>query len=102
MIGSGPSIAQRMMSEQGIRPAGQPKVDVNTFEEGSDLEFTVSLDVMPEITQPDFSKIRIEKMVVKVDDKDVDEQLQRRYRLVAELPGYLIAVRREEADGSSR
>lgn len=68
---------QRMMSEKEIRPAGQPKVDVQTFEEGSDLEFTVNLDVMPEITQPDFSKIKIEKMVVKVEDKEVEEQLER-------------------------
>lgn len=69
--------SQRMVSEQGIRPAGQPKIEVTTFEEGSDLEFTMTLDVMPDIEPIDFSKITLEKMVVKVDDKDVDEQLER-------------------------
>ena len=69
--------SQRMVSEQGIRPAGQPKIEVTSFEDGGDLEFTMTLDIMPEIEPVDFAKIELEKLVVKVDDKDVEEQLQR-------------------------
>jgi trigger factor len=67
----------KAISDNKLRPAMQPRVEITAFDEGKDLEFTVLVEVMPEIAQPDFSKIEVERLVVTVDDKMVDEALKR-------------------------
>ena len=69
--------AEQAMTEKGIRPAGQPEFEVTSFEDGKDLEYTIKLDILPEVTVPDLSKIKVERMVPKIDKKDIDETLQR-------------------------
>ena len=68
--------SQQALAEKGIRPATQPKVEVTSFDEGKDLEYTMELDILPEITPMDFSKLKLEKLVLKPDEKQVDEALQ--------------------------
>ncbi len=67
----------RALADNKVRPAMQPKVTITAFDEGKDLVYTMTVDVMPEIKQPDFGKINVEKMVVSVDDKMVNEALER-------------------------
>jgi trigger factor len=49
---------QQVLSERGLRPALQPKVDVVNLDvtgaTAKDLEFKVELELLPEITLPDF------------------------------------------------
>lgn len=71
------SSAEQAMMEKGVRPVGQPQFEVTSFEDGKDLEYTMSFDILPEIKMPDFGKIAIERMVPKIEDKDVEETLQR-------------------------
>ena len=68
---------RQAMSERGIRPATQPSVEVTAFGDGKDLEYTMSLDVMPDIKPMDFSKLALERLVVPVDDSKVTEALER-------------------------
>jgi trigger factor len=67
--------SQKTIDERGLRPAAQPKVEITKFEEGQDLEFSVDLEVLPEIAQPDYSSIALERMKVEVTDDMVDETL---------------------------
>ncbi len=69
--------AEQAMTEKGIRPAGQPEFEVTSFEDGKDLEYTIKLDILPEVAVPDLSKIKVERMVPKIDEKDIEETLQR-------------------------
>ncbi len=69
--------AQQALAEKGLRPAGQPEFDVSSFEEGKDLEYTMAFDILPDITVPDFASIEIERLVPEIDDKTVDETLER-------------------------
>src|ERR1700746_2310095 len=39
------------MRERNLRPALPPKVDLTPFQEGADLEYKMSLEVLPEIPQ---------------------------------------------------
>ena len=55
---------------------GRPEVDVKEFVDKDKLVFTVEVDVRPEVKLPDFSKITIEVDDVKVEDSDVDEQIE--------------------------
>jgi len=69
--------AEQAMQEKGVRPIGQPEFEVTSFEDGKDLEYTMSFDILPEIALPDFGKVEVERMVPKIDEKDVEETLQR-------------------------
>ncbi len=50
---------RQVLSERGLRPAQQPKVDLISLDAAAgsakDLEFKVELELLPEITLPDFS-----------------------------------------------
>jgi len=65
------------LTERGLRPAGQPKIEVTSFEDGGNLEYTMEFDIIPEIEPCDFSKISLERLVVGVDEKEIDEALER-------------------------
>src|SRR5690606_14044276 len=69
--------ASQAISERGIRPALQPKIDVGDYEEGTDLEFTMAVEVLPEIEPMDFSTLELERLKVKVSEEEIDSTLQR-------------------------
>ena len=51
---------QQLLEERGLRPAGQPKVEVKHLPEAEqDLEFSLEMELLPEITMPDFSAITL-------------------------------------------
>lgn len=65
------------MSDNNLRPAMQPKVEITKFEEGSDLEYTMAVELLPEIAPMDFSKLTLERLVAEAEDKDLDTALTR-------------------------
>ena len=63
----------------GERPAMQPKVEMQggeTWKEGDDVVVSMSYEALPDIPELDVSKVKVEKLVVKADDKAVDEALE--------------------------
>ncbi|HCS70220.1 MAG TPA: trigger factor [Rhodospirillaceae bacterium] len=64
------------LAEKGIRAATQPQVEITSFDEGKDLEYTLAVDILPEITPMDFSKLKLEKLVLKPDEKQIEETLE--------------------------
>lgn len=65
------------MNDRGMRPAVQPKIEITSFDEGADLEYTMAVEVMPEITPVDYGKISLERMVLDVEETVIDETLER-------------------------
>jgi trigger factor len=61
--------------ENDVVVIGRPEVDIKEFVDNEKLVFVVEVDVRPEVKLPDFSKIEVTVDDVKVEDKDVDEQL---------------------------
>ena len=53
------------LKEKKITPANQPKIDVKKSGEGQDLEFTISVEQVPDIEKIDFNKIELNKYQVK-------------------------------------
>ncbi len=67
-----------VVSENALRPALQPKVEVDTFEpDGGDLTLSITVELLPDFGEPDFSDIDLERDVAEVADETVDETLQR-------------------------
>ena len=68
---------QRAIADNDIRPAMEPKIDLVTFEDGADLEYKMTVDVIPKIDPVDFGKIELERFVVDVPDEDVERAVVR-------------------------
>jgi len=68
---------RKLLKDKKLRPAVQPKVD---FEgkplDEKDVKFTLNLEVMPEIKIDDLSKLKFERMVADVEEKEVDKALE--------------------------
>ncbi|HYG87559.1 MAG TPA: trigger factor [Azospirillum sp.] len=69
--------SRQALSERGMRPALQPKIDLEKFEEGSDLEYKMAVELLPDVEPGDMASIELERLVADVSDKDVDEALER-------------------------
>ena len=70
----------KVLKEQDIRPAMQPKVELKDdqkFDENSDLTYTMTVESLPSFTVMDLSTIAINKPVAKVEDKVINETLER-------------------------
>ena len=70
-----PKAYGQAVEENDVKVIGRPTVDVTSFEDGSELTFTVEVDVRPEITLPDFASLEATVPVAEVTDADVEEQL---------------------------
>ena len=64
------------INEQKIKPAGQPRIEPKTVEEGKDLEFVAIFDVYPEVELGDFSKLKVEKLVAEVGEENIDKMIE--------------------------
>lgn len=67
--------SQQALSEKGIRPAMQPEIEITSFEDGKDLEYTMAVETLPEIELTDLAKIKLERLVPEAEAKDIDEAL---------------------------
>ena len=67
---------QQAMTEQGVRPAMQPQIEVVTFEDGADLEYTLAVECLPDIEPTDFSKLSLERLSPEIGDDQVNTSLE--------------------------
>ena len=67
---------QDLLDKEKIRPAMQPQYSITANEDGKPLEMSVNVELTPEFEIKDFSKLKLEKLVVPVDQSKVDEGLK--------------------------
>lgn len=72
---------QKAVTDHGLKPAFPPRPDLvsdlaQVVEGKSDLEFSVKIDLMPEFDIADPARLKVEKLVSKVSDEDVDDALK--------------------------
>ena len=85
---------QQVLTERGLRPALQPKIDVVSLDVGGaaakDLEFKVELELLPDITLPDFGTISLTRLKAEAAPDTIDKALadiaQRNRELVEITP----------------
>ena len=67
---------QQVVSDRGLRPALQPKVELVNFADGTDLEFKVELEVLPEVPMPEFAGIAVERLKAEPGEEQVNKALE--------------------------
>ena len=76
--------SQAVISDRGIRVAMPPRVELAESPQQGDLEYTMAVEVLPEITPPDYAQIRLERLVAEVDDAEIERRLRRFAEAVGE------------------
>ena len=68
--------SNKALQEKKIKAAGQPKIDLKTFGEGKDLNYTIEVDSLPEVNLASFEKYTANEYLLKIDNKLVDEKIK--------------------------
>lgn len=61
------------LDEQKLRPVSQPKASVTKFVPFTELEVELEVEIVGDITLPDYKKIKLAQKPVKVEAKDVEQ-----------------------------
>lgn len=84
----GPQVRQEVLSEvmqssynqainqEQLRPAGSARIEPHNTEQGQDLDFTAVIEVYPEFEVADVSRLKIERPVADITEKDVDAMIE--------------------------
>ena len=68
--------SEKAIKENDIKPAGQPKIDLNSYGEDKDLEYTISITELPKLDIKKIENIKFDEYNVKIDDKETDKRIQ--------------------------
>ncbi len=69
------SLHEALLQEK-LSPLGGPKIEPKPLEEGQDLEYCVTFEVMPEFELAGFESIAVERPVAEVTEQDVDNMIE--------------------------
>lgn len=78
----------QLVQEHNVRAVGRPEISITKLAPGNPLEFTVTTDIMPEITLPDYrvlaKKIAEEKVSDEVTADEVEQAITHLRRMRAQ------------------
>jgi trigger factor len=92
---------KQVLTDRGLRSAGQPRVELVALPDARDLEFKVELELLPEITLPDLSALTLTRLKAEPTPDAIDtalQQLAQRQRTLEPLepraaePGEVLVV----------
>lgn len=63
------------VSQEKLQPAGMPSIEPKVLEEGKDLEYTATFEVMPRIELAEVSGAKLEKAVAEITDEDLEKMM---------------------------
>lgn len=71
------SESTKTLTDRSLRPALRPRIEITSFDEGKDLEFTLEMEAIPEIVPVDFSTISVDKLIAEVPAEEIEKALER-------------------------
>ncbi len=69
--------SRRVVTDNNLRPALEPKMDAEPFEDGKDLVVTFDYELLPDVTPGDLKSIALEKEVAEIADDEVTKAIER-------------------------
>ena len=66
---------EEVIKSNKLNPVMMPNIKVTKFEDGKDIEFTLMVELMPEIKIGDLSAIKLEKLMAEVPAEEVEKAL---------------------------
>ena len=68
---------QKLMSEQKLRPAMQPSVELEDAGPGKDAVVKVELETLPDVPEAKIDGLKIERLLVEPGEAEIDEAVER-------------------------
>lgn len=75
----------KIIDDNKLNPSSQPALEDLQSGIGKDLSFLLKIEILPEFTHPDLKKVKLERPVVKVEKKDVEDYIK---NIAASSPDY--------------
>lgn len=88
---------QEAVMGENLRPAGQPSIEIKTFESGQDVEYIATFEIYPTVALNEVKDFGVTKLVCDVSDSDVDEIIE----IFQKQQGQLIVVERVAEEGDT-
>lgn len=63
------------VSQENLKPAGQPNIEPKKLEEGKDIEFIATFEVFPDIELADLSGLKVDRPQVDISEEDIDTMI---------------------------
>jgi len=68
--------SSKAIEEKKIKVAGQPKIELKTFGEGKDLDYTIEMDILPDIKLKPLDKIKATNYEINVESNLIEKRLK--------------------------
>ena len=65
-----------LVNERKLRPTLAPQINIESYQDGEDLAFTVAFEVFPEMPAIDFGAITLNRKAYEISEQDVDNTLE--------------------------
>jgi trigger factor len=65
------------VSQKQLAPAGSPRIEPRSVDEGQDLTYVATFEVFPEVALQPVSALTVDKVTAEVTDADVDAMIER-------------------------
>ncbi len=68
--------SSKVLEENKIRPAGQPKIDLKSYGEDKDLEYIISVTELPKVELKSIENIKFDEYSVKINKEEADKRIK--------------------------
>ncbi len=65
------------VTQERLAPAGSPRIEPQSLDEGQDLKYVATFEVFPEIALQPFESLQIERPTAEVTEADIDAMIER-------------------------
>ena len=65
------------VTERQLSPAGNPRIEPQSIDEGQDLKYIATFEVFPEVALQPMESLELERVTAEVTDADVDAMIER-------------------------
>jgi trigger factor len=65
------------VTENKLSPAGNPRIEPQSIDEGQDLRYVATFEVFPEVSLQPFDTLDLERVTAQVTDSDIDAMIER-------------------------
>ncbi len=68
--------SREAIDSNSLKPALRPKIEVTSFDEGKDLEFSLGVEVLPEVPAVDIDAIELTRLTAEPDEARIDRGIE--------------------------
>ena len=68
---------EEAVTQNQLTPAGSPRIEPQSMDEGQDLKYVATFEVFPEVVMQPIEALQIDKVTAEVTESDIDAMIER-------------------------